>query len=176
MGNDDLFAGTLLAWHCQNIIKIPLPFGRGISKSGLEKSLTSSELLPQPQQRKQWRRPWGCCPCPGSPSFPRQIRLAAALCLRRKAFSCSKPNFSQIRKHVPHSNRMCFLNWLHFITSSVHETSPFDLIKHLFPSSFLLYHLLSSLYHPVAKRRKSQSKISDFFSEPILLYWIGSFV
>ena len=142
----------------------------------MEGAFLTSGSPPPPRQQPRWRRPWGYCPCPKSPSFPRQIRLSAALCLRRKAFSCSKPNFSQIRKHVSRSNRMCFLNWLHFITSSVHETSPFDLIKHLFPSSFLLYHLLSSLYHPVAKRRKSQSKISDFFSEPILLYWIGSFV
>ena len=107
--------------------------GSFVSMDIRRKGLSPSEPLPRPQPRKRWRRPWGCCPCPGSPSFPHQIRLAAALCLRRKAFSCSEPNFSQIRKHVSHSNRMCFLNWLHLIISPVHETSPFDFIEH--PSS-----------------------------------------
>ena len=127
-----------------------------------EETLTSSALPQQPQPRKRQRRPWGCCPCPGSPSFPHQIRLSAALCLRRKAFSCSKLNFSQIRKHVSHSNRMCFLNWLHLIISPVHETSPFDFIEHPSSSFCISSHLPS--------RSKSQ-KFSFLFLN--LAYYIG---
>ena len=54
----------------------------------------------QPQRRKRWRRPWGCCPCPGSPSFPRQIRLSAALCLRCGDFWNRNPDLSQNKKHI----------------------------------------------------------------------------
>ena len=41
----------------------------------------------QRQPRKRSYRPWGCCLRPGSPSFPRKIRLSAAFRLRHNEFS-----------------------------------------------------------------------------------------
>ena len=54
----------------------------------------------QQQQRSRSYRPWGCCQRPGSPSFPRKIRLSAAFRLRRRDFWSGKPDFSQNKKHI----------------------------------------------------------------------------
>ena len=63
------------------------------------KNLTS-EIPQQQQPRKRSYRPWGCYQRPGSPSSQRQIRLAAALGLRRRDFWSRKPDFSQNKKYI----------------------------------------------------------------------------
>ena len=55
-----------------------------------------------------------------------------------------------------------FLPWGHLITSCVHETRCFDLIKHLQSSFFRFYHLQSSFNHPPPRARKNKSKIIVF--------------
>ena len=60
----------------------------------------TSEIPQQQQPRKRSYRPWGCYQRPGSPSSQRQIRLAAALGLRRRDFWSRKPDFSQNKKYI----------------------------------------------------------------------------
>ena len=55
-----------------------------------------------------------------------------------------------------------FLPGGHLITSCVHETRCFDLIKHLQSSFFRFYHLQSSFNHPPPRARKNKSKIIVF--------------
>ena len=62
--------------------------------------ISPSGFPQQPQPRKRSYRPWGCCLRLGSPSFPRQIRLTAALCLRCRDFWRRNPDLSQNKKHI----------------------------------------------------------------------------
>ena len=62
--------------------------------------ISPSEIPQQRQPRKRSCQPWGCCLRPGSPSFPRKIRLSAAFGLRRRDFWSGKPVFSQNKKHI----------------------------------------------------------------------------
>lgn len=61
--------------------------------------------------------------------------------------------------------------WGYSITSIVHETRCFDLIKHRIASFSYLYHLLTSFYHPATSRSRKTSRIILFFlwTYPIIL-------
>ena len=77
--------------------------------------------------------------------------------------------FAKQEAHCKKAVCCAFLPWGHLITSCVHETRCFDLIKHLQSSFFRFYHLQSSFNHPPPRARKNKSKIILFYFEPIPL-------
>ena len=70
--------------------------------------------------------------------------------------------FAKQEAHRKKAVCCAFLPWGHLITSCVHETRCFDLIKHLQSSFFRFYHLQSSFNHPPPRARKNKSKIIVF--------------
>ena len=113
--------------------------------------------FPQQQQpRRRSYRPWGCCPRPGSPSFPRQIRLTAALCLRRRDFWRRNPDLSQNKKHITWKQYVV-LSFLGSILSHQLFTKQDLWTKlNISPSSFINYYQRPSSHHqPFIKTQKT---------------------
>ena len=112
--------------------------------------LTSSVLRQLRLRQPPLRRPWGYCPCRGSPSFPRTLHQQVECWNTRGHVRTRNPDFLHIRKHI--RSKKSLVLWLqrHYITWFVHETIGFWIKVHLGTTFLHLRASLNIFHHPEA--------------------------